>query len=165
MMNEPLASQSARALLPISIFGLVFMSLQLLTVFATLTIDWTTPMQELVQAGNLLTFDLEILRTSCLFPIDPVADFAARMLVIAAFIIMFCLAHAILHRFDPEFFTTGARRNSIGLIFMTSGRSPQNEACISMLFRSVSHVCSFAAECRFYISLVRATVSPFECRG
>ena len=59
-------------------------TVQAFTVFADLSIQWESPMAEILKAMELFAFDLDVVRVGCVASLSPVSDFAVRVFVIQA---------------------------------------------------------------------------------
>ena len=135
--NTPIVHQGTWVLLPLSMLGIFFTTLQLLSVINVLGVPWEEPMRTVVDKAAFLVFDLQsgVIRFSCLASLRPLHAFTARVSAIVIAGLTILLAHLFFRRCKPvDFQHSAPLKNSLGLVFLS-----------------------------FYIGVARATLVPLEC--
>eukprot|EP00439_Symbiodinium_sp_Y106_P023600 s2265_g2.t2 len=91
-INADLNQQSLSILTVAAIGGQMVMAVQALGSIRQLTVNWVPPVHDLIQLTQLLTFDFDIIRISCVYGVDsPVLKFVSQLLACpAGFGIILC---------------------------------------------------------------------------
>ena len=97
--------------------GIAVTTAQVVSVVGVLAIDWKDPMRTFIELLGVFAFDLEIVRFSCVVPLDPLRSFCSRVFVIVFFGLVIWVADQVSRCVDPvSFFDNAPLRNSLGLV-------------------------------------------------
>jgi len=80
-INRDVHRTPASSLTIVAITAMLIMSLQALGVFNQLSIPWHEPVKSLLHVSQLITFDLRLLQSNCVFGVDPLRSFAVHQLL------------------------------------------------------------------------------------
>ncbi|CAK0896286.1 unnamed protein product [Prorocentrum cordatum] len=132
-------SRPSHAILLMSLmFSLTITLVQQLGVVSLLEdVRWMDPISTLLDAAQLLMFDLEVLHVSCMFRFSPLGSFIVQLSILAQCVVVLLITHVLLSLFyyrEPIRQRNSALVASIGTIFMV-----------------------------VYISVVTAVLGPFQC--
>jgi len=108
---------------------------QQLTVIQQFKIEWGQPFSNILEAMELMAFDLDMISISCLTPMSPVMKFTIRTLLVLLFFVVAAIVH---------------------FIYLLCKRAQTLK--ISLLLRTVGTL--FMA---FFISLCSSLLLPFRC--
>jgi len=113
---------------------MTFTGIQTLGVFQQMSISWFEPLQTLFRVVSLLSFDLKMLKVSCVFGTDPIFSYAVRQMIVPMSVPFILVTLLIKKRDKPNTVVPIELINTIGTVFSV-----------------------------FFISIVLSGISPMIC--
>ena len=77
-MLQDVHKTPASSLMIVAVSGLLFTSIQSLGVFRQMAIPWVEPIKTVLEATQILSFELKLLKMACVVGVNPVRSFALR---------------------------------------------------------------------------------------
>jgi len=138
LINKDVHKTPAASFMIIAITGMLFTSLQALGIFSQMVVPWVEPVKTVLSLSQLLSFDLKLLKVSCVMGVNPVRAFAVRQ----------CVALCAI----PFIFVS-----LLGKKYAPIVRKPQTRVAVE-LANAVGTLYSL-----FFISIVISALNPFLC--
>eukprot|EP00971_Amphidinium_carterae_P303525 6031260-Amphidinium_carterae.1 len=132
--NRNILMRSSAVLMAVMMAGIAMTTLQTLTVFRQISVDWFEPFNTLIQTLKIISFDLEFLRMGCVMGNSEVRQYTFRQLVAPVSIVLLLVTLSIKKHFKPQMVMFNEFVNTVGTLFNI-----------------------------FFISIIVSSVSPLVC--
>jgi len=119
-LNRDVFQQTHSKIAVVILAGFTFSGLQVLSVFNNLAIEWFEPVESLLHIVAVLTFELRVFRTACVFSGGIVVRFLCRQLVAPSLVVVVFLSLCGKRRWkNPDTRVWTELANTVGVIFST----------------------------------------------
>eukprot|EP00971_Amphidinium_carterae_P324843 6454811-Amphidinium_carterae.1 len=115
--NRNLLMKSSAVLMAVMMAGIAMTTLQTLTVFRQISVDWFEPFQSLFQMLKVVSFDLEVLRMGCVMGNSEVRQYTFRQLVAPVSILILLVTLLFKKHYKPQMVIFNEFVNTVGTLF------------------------------------------------
>lgn len=100
--------------------GQLVCTVQVLSVFNELDIDWPDPVNGLLDFVSLFALDLDVIKVQCLFgKDDPVVNFASMLMLLPGFMVVFAIMVGVLRLLGKQELDADHYFNAVGLVALS----------------------------------------------
>jgi len=99
--------------------GQTAVAVQALSVFRVLEVKWVEPIRSFLNVVSVLSFNLDVLAVSCMFPdSDALGKYVLKLFIFPTGILLLCAIFFVMNRLFKQNITVDHIINSIGLLFL-----------------------------------------------